>query len=611
MPGNTGLIRTGNHWTCSNLMNRIATISIVLILIIISSVASAGTASLSITVDKEIATLEDVINLTISVIGNGGEPTLPALPSFELIRQGSASRVQIINGQMSAHVDYNYLLYPKQEGVFIIGPATLDYKGSKLTSNTVKITVRKAVARPAETSDKEVFVIAEVDNTNPYVNQQIIYTLKFYRRINVANARLAESPSFEGFIVVPLEKQKEYQTVINGQQFLVSEIKQALFPAQAGTLTISPSTLQCDVVVKRQRRGGVFNDPFFDDSFFGFAQTEPKILRTSPIEILVKPLPEEGKPSDYTNLVGNFHATAEISKQRLEVGESATLTLTLTGTGNLKGSSDIKLENLAGFKVYDDKPSFEQHVIDGQIGGTVIIKKALVPLQEGTHQIPPIAVSYFNPQSGRYETARTQPHTLEVLPAQEKEKLQVAESALPGVARQEIKIISKDILPIHTSVEVLTPVNLLLFNWITALLILFPIISFCCCYLIKHRKGKSVTETGLVRRKTALKDFNRKLAVIKKSIAQDDLSFYRDAGKAIRDFIGDILNVSGSALTCAEIEQKLMDSRVELDTIDKFKNTFEKIETAQFASERYSRHEREEILSSLQRAAKEIDKKMR
>ena len=37
-----------------------------------------------------------------------------------------------------------------------------------------------------------------------------------------------------------------------------------------------------------------------------------------------------------------------------------------------------------------------------------------------------------------------------MLPAQEKEKLQVAEAEKSGTAKQEIKIIGKDILPIHT-----------------------------------------------------------------------------------------------------------------------------------------------------------------
>ena len=592
-------------------MKLLFTIFILFIIVLCSSAATAAPASLSITADKDQATLEDVINLTISVEGARGEPALPPMPAFEATRQGSSSRVQIINGQMSSSVDYSYLLYPKQEGVFTIGPATLDYNGSKITSNTLNITIGKAAARPAEASDKEVFVTAAVDNKNPYVNQQIIYSLKFYRRVRVANARLTESPSFEGFITEQLEKEKEYQTVINGKQFVVTEIKQALFPAQAGTLTITPSTLQCDVVVRRQRRGGSFSDPFFDDSFFGFSQTEQKILRTSPIEVTVKPLPEEGKPPDYANLVGEFRAAAEISKKKLEVGESATLTLTLTGTGNLKSSQGMKFENLDGFKIYDDKPSFEQQVRGGQVGGTLIIKKALVPLKEGTLQIPAVAVSYFNPQSGKYETARTEPQVLEVLPAKEKETLQVAEAEKPGTAKQEIKIIGKDILPIHTAVEVLSPVTLNPFTWVTALLFLIPILGFGTGFVLKHQKEKTAADAGVIRSKAAYKNLNRKLAVMKKTITHEDGSFYRDAGKAVKDFIGDKLKMSGGALTPAEIEQKLMDARVAHATIDKFKNIIEMLEAAQFAFKNYSREEREAMLSSLQKTAKEIDKKIR
>jgi hypothetical protein len=584
---------------------------LILSIIILYKPAVTVAASLSISVDKDQVSLEDVINLTISVEGARGEPALPSMPAFEATRQGSSSRVQIINGQISSSVDYSYLLYPKKEGSFTVGPATLDYNSSKITSNTVAITIGKAAARPAEAADKEVFVTAEVDNKNPYVNQQIVYTLKFYRRTRVANARLTETPSFEGFITEQLEKEKEYQTAINGKQFVVTEIKQALFPAQAGALTITPSTLQCDVVVKRQRRGGGFNDPFFDDSFLGFSQTEQKILRTTPIEVTVKPLPEEGKPPDYTNLVGEFRAAAEISKKKLEVGESATLTLTLTGSGNLKSSQSLKLENLEGFKVYDDKPSFEQQITGGKVSGTLIIKKALVPLKEGSLQIPAIAISYFNPRSGTYETARTEPQTLEVLLAKEKEKLQMAEAEKSGTAKQEIKIIGKDILPIHTAVDALSPVTLNPFSWVTALLFFIPVLGFGAGFALKHQKEKNAVDTGLIRSKFAYKNFSRKISAVKKSIALDDVSFYRDAGKAVKDFIGDKLNVSGGALTPAEIEHKLTEARVVHETIDKLKNLIEMLEAAQFAFKNYSCEEREALLSSLQKTAKEIDKKIR
>ena len=98
---------------------------------------------------------------------------------------------------------------------------------------------------------------ADVDNKNPYVHEQIIYTFKFYYRVKVANARLAESPSFEGFIAEQLEKEREYETTINGRQFMVTEIKQALFPVKPGLLTISSSraAVQCrDKEAAKRRR---------------------------------------------------------------------------------------------------------------------------------------------------------------------------------------------------------------------------------------------------------------------------------------------------------------------------------------------------------------------
>ena len=54
-----------------------------------------------------------------------------------------------------------------------------------------------------------------------------------------------------------------------------------------------------------------------------------------------------------------------------------------------------------------------------------------------------------------------------------------------------------------------------------------------------------------------------------------------------------------------------MEARVAHATIDKFKNIIEMLEAAQFAFKNYSREEREAMLSSLQKTAKEIDKKMR
>jgi len=583
--------------------------SFITIFLLLSAAVNAAETSLSISVDRDTATLADSINLTISVEGASGEPQLPSSPAFETVRQGSSSRMQIINGKMSSSVDYSYALYPKKEGVFTIGPATLDNNGSRLTSNTVSITIQKAAV--SEKRNEDVFVTAEVDNQNPYVNEQIIYTFKFYYRGRVANARMTESPSFEGFIAELLGKEREYQTTINGRQFMVTEIKQALFPIKPGPLTISPSALQCSVAVRRKQRGGTFNDPFFDDSFFGFSQTETKMLRTSPIEVTVRPLPEEGKPRDFANLVGEFKAAAEISKKKLEAGESATLTLTLTGQGNLKNSPALKLENLDGFKVYDDKPSFEPQVADGRIGGKLIIKKALVPLKEGTLQVPPVAVAYFNPYSGAYETTRTEAQILEVLPAKDKEKLPIAEAEKQAAGKQEIKILGKDILPIHTALNVLSPEPLNPLSWPAAALLLVPLLGFSACLLVKQRRLRYSDGTGLARGKNAHKNFSKKLTLVKKLHHQDEEAFYRDASKALKDFIGDKLNIVGSALTAAEIERRLSALNLGESCIRELKRIIEMLEAGQFAFQKYTPEEREAMVDAMKKAAREIDRKIK
>ncbi len=195
---------------------------------------------------------------------------------------------------------------------------------------------------------------------------------------------------------------------------LVTEIRQALFPLKTGMLEISPSTLQAAVVSqKRSRRGG---DPFFDDSFFGFTQTVPKAFRTNPITVTVKPLPAEGRPADFKNLVGDFTVASQLNKTRVQAGESLTLTLSISGAGNLKNLQNIDLGQLQNFKVYDDKPAFEPSLVNGKIGGKLVVKKALVPLVAGPLTIPAISISFFDPAARSYKTATGPSYVVQVSP---------------------------------------------------------------------------------------------------------------------------------------------------------------------------------------------------
>jgi len=233
----------------------------------------AADVAVSASVDTTTATLEDYIQLSVSVEGTRMEPSLAGLDDFKVTSRGRSSQVRIVNGRMSSSYEYSYLLQPLKPGTYTIGPFTVLHKKTAYASDTITLTISKHSAGTTDTdtdtdAGRVVFVTAEIDNQNPYVHQQIIYSFKFYSRIQVGKAQLSAAPDFEGFVSESLGKEREYRRVINGQTYSVTELRWALFPVKSGVLTIDASTLDCEVILReRSRRGGMFNDPFFDDSF--------------------------------------------------------------------------------------------------------------------------------------------------------------------------------------------------------------------------------------------------------------------------------------------------------------------------------------------------------
>lgn len=566
----------------------------------------AHAVTLTATVDKTEATLQDQILLTLSVKGaqSSEMPKFPPVRAFDVIPRGSTTSMQIINGQISSSVDYNYVLLPKLKGSFEIGPATITHQGKTIASSTVTLTIGEAHSQPQ--SQKDLFITTAISTKDPYVNEQIIYTFRLYRRVKIANATL-ENPSFEGFRVEPLGEERQYETVLNGRTFVVTEIKQALFPTREGRTEIGPARIQCDVAVRSQRRRG-----FFDDSFFGFSQTEPRVLHAPPLEVNVRPLPPEGKTPLFSNLVGTFNLEASVSKKQLEVGDTTTLTLTLRGTGNIKDAQEPEFPSLTYFKVYDDKPTLTIDPSGDVYGGTLTVKKALVPLEEGTLKIPPLTFTYFNPESGRYELCKSSPLTLQVLPSRDKEKLHLVEAVGTTTSKEEIKILGKDILPLKTSLAALQPSAIIPWHWSYLIFWLFPILGYAGTVLHTSRKRRLQEDLSYARSKSAMKEFNKKIAEVKKEINSNDASgFYRLTLRAIKIFFGDKLHLTGSALTPLEIENELHRCTLPKERIAEVREVLNTLEAGQFAFQGLSKKEKEDLLHKVKTLASFFDKRIK
>jgi len=219
---------------------------------------------------------------------------------------------------------------------------------------------------------------------------------------------------------------------------------------------------------------------------------------------------------------------------------------------------------------------------------------------------------YFDPQKERYELCKSTPLAIQVLPPSDEEKLHLVEAMGTTTSKEEIKILGKDILPIRISPAALKPTSLDPWRWTYLMLFLLPIAGYAGSTLLKRRKERWEEDVRYVRNKSAMKNFNKKIPSIKRQTKDENSSeFYRLTSKAFKDFLGDKLNMTGSALTPMEIEKRLQKFNVQKEKIEGVHTVLNILESGQFAFRRHSESEKEELLHQVKTLAKWFDKRIK
>lgn len=313
------------------------------ILVLSASYEALADISISALTDKSEISMDEVIYLSVSVEGVSSTDTIPNVDwadNFNISYRGASSRISMVNGVISSNVDFNFVLEPKREGAFSLPSITFVHEGEVYrTEQPIRLTVKKTAERKA---GSDVFVKAEVSNSSPYVNEQIIFTFKFYTSVQISNP-VYNAPDFSNFIFEDLGAVNSYQESVGGKNYVVSEIKTSLFPQRSGECIIPLAMVRVDVLTQKSNRGR--------SSMFGmFEEYQPQRLQTEEIKFNVKPLPTyDNKDIPFSNLVGDFKVDSSLGKSSLNVNDSTTLTVTVQGYGNLKAGSVAAQFGLCGF----------------------------------------------------------------------------------------------------------------------------------------------------------------------------------------------------------------------------------------------------------------------
>ncbi len=432
-----------------------AYILLILISIISAMPVSANAIEVQALVDKQQITLEDTIFLRVEVKGSKAQVDLSGVTDFKVMPRGSSSLTQITNGRMEKKITYQYILSPLRKGTLTIPPIKAEHKGVQAFTQPITITVSTAQIDPEE--QKELFVRASATPSQLVVGQQSVFSLEFLTSRNLTTVGFESLPGFSGISAKPFENETSYTRTLNGIPYQVTRVDYLIVPQASGDITIAPAVLVANVIIKSDAAPRF--DSFFNDSFFNTRQTKPVRVIANPVTLSVAPLPPYTGDGVFSGLIGTFDIKAVADNTTLTVGDSMTLSIRISGTGNvMDAGAPVLLLPEKDFKVYDDNPAESIRLTSEGYTGYKEFKRAVVPVAPGRYTLGAVQLTYFDVALNQYNTLSTQPIAIEVAPSQkilvtEASPQSPAASVLPE--KKTVALLNPDILELKEGLDLL------------------------------------------------------------------------------------------------------------------------------------------------------------
>ena len=283
--------------------------------------------------------------------------------------------------------------------------------------------------------NEEMFMKASVSKTRAYEQEALVYTIKLYSSYQyIKFLGATEAPKFDGFVI---EESKDVSTslareTLNGKTYYTAVIvKYIIFPQKSGKLKITGNTYTVSTDAM-----SYYHDPFY----MTMQVKRPIQLNVTPNDLVVDVMPLPKAPSEFIGAVGKFSVSSQMPKKNLLTNTPASLTYTVSGTGNIKY---VKLPDLAdkfpsNIEVFSPEVSVDAQVGASNVSGTAVFDYSIVPQQTGDFKIPAMRFAYFDPDDGVYKFIEAKGYDISVAQGSSSDKSQQAStffSALQPVGK--------------------------------------------------------------------------------------------------------------------------------------------------------------------------------
>ncbi len=534
----------------------------------------------------------------------------PTFEGFTTLAGPSIStgmEMQWVNGHQTTNYSrsYTFILKPLSAGKHTIGSASIEVEGKRYTTKPIVLEVVDESAaqankpqqpsQPATTpqsggkSDRgaeasitsdDIFIMLSVSDKEVYKGEALRATLMLYTRVGYPDIRGFDLPTFNDFWTQELQTLNERSRAeYNGRVYDTYKLTEYLIaPQRTGSLQISPAELDVAIQVVTQ-----------DNSRQGFFYSGRQVsivnrkLRSAPVTIKVKEFPDNA-PASFKGAVGSFTLTTTAPEATMSANSSNEISVTISGSGNLKFVTAPRLVLPASFELYDTKVADNIRTTASGSTGSITYSYPFVARSAGEYTIEPIVFSYFDLETAQYKTLSTESFTITVTGDGSVVEGGTASNATYSDYGGRMKQIDRDIRFIHTGKLPQHKASMFIFSPLYWLIVVAAVALFVVIYVVMRKRIRENRNIVARRMRQADKVAVQRLRMAQRSMAEGNRhAFYEEMLRAMWGYISDKFNIPVSNLTKETIREELYRRGVSASDAEQFCQIISRSDEAQYA----------------------------
>jgi hypothetical protein len=516
----------------------------------------------------------------------------PSAPDLSVLEAGftiqdagggarSSRSVSFINGRMTTNVElgftFRYQIAPRREGDITIPSVAVTVDGRELRTQPIPI----RVVPPTELRDFK--LRATLSSTSGYVGQPILLTTTWYLSRNVDQVLfgmpLLDDDRFE-VLDLPVDRSgandefidlivnnriavaRQHRGSLDGREFIAVSFVKVVIPKQPGRFELPSSTASFraarTVRSTSSGFGGFFGGPLGQRTIY-----EDLAIPSNRPVLEVSALPIQGRPADFSGLVGSFALTAKADPIEVRVGDPINLEITLSGPDYLDYA---RLPHLSSNRSLDENFVIPTERPVGVVhGGVKLFSQAVRAKNINVTEIPALELNYFDPATQSYAVARTEPIPLSVDATRMLTSADLGDLGGPNAVDRTAP---PSLAANFEGLEALRSPGKGLFLGTLAL----PPLLFGLILLVRRGQNRATREIVNVAARHALEQLQAL------SVGTAD-----DVARLLREYVAAKGDLSAHALTYPEVDPSLVEAGASQQLRDDLRQLFVRCDEAQFA----------------------------